>query len=191
MAASGSVRAIIIGSLAIWLTACGGGGESAEVETPEIAEVVEPVIPPAPEPDPAPLPAKFPQGAVSDPELEPEAGTQAANPYPPIEPRPPCGGSETCVNAGSVSAGHGGPSIEVHFDPERNDAIVRWGNALGDIMDCADGGETIAACVSVAEVVQPCKDEFDRLTDLANEIAAFDAVFLTVGSPCRPEEGQP
>lgn len=186
MAVSGFVRVMIVGSMAVWLTACGGGGDAPDAETPDIAEVIEPEVPPASEPEPVPV--KLPQGDVQP---AAEAERPAAIPNPPIEPRPPCGGSDTCVHAGSVSGGHGEPGIELYYDSERNDAIVRWGNALGEIMDCADGGETIAACVAVAEVAQSCKDEFDRLTGLANEIAAFDAVFLTTGSPCRPEEGQP
>ena len=187
MSVSGFVRIIIVGTIAVWLSACGGGGDTPDDQPTDVVEVIEPETPTDPEPDIVPV--KIPPSGVVEPVAEPEPA--AAIPNPPIDPRPPCGGSETCVNAGSVSAGHGGPAIEIHFDPERNDAIVRWGNALGEIMDCADGGETIAACVAVAEVEQSCKDEFDRLTGLANEIAAFDAVFLTVGSPCRPEEGQP
>lgn len=188
MTDTGTVRAVAAISLAIWLTACGGGGDAPDAQTPDIAEVIEPEVPPASAPEPEPVPVKLPQGDVQP---AAEAERPAAIPNPPIEPRPPCGGSDTCVHAGSVSGGHGEPGIELYFDPERNDAIVRWGNALGEIMECADGGETIAACVAVAEVEQSCKDEFDRLTGLANEIAAFDAVFLTAGSPCRPEEGQP
>ena len=189
MSVSGFVRVIIVGTMAVWLSACGGDGDTPDHETPVAAEIIEPEAPADPVPET--MPVKVPPGGVVESVAEPEPETQAAIPNPPIDPRPPCGGSETCVNAGSVSAGHGGAAIEVHFDPERNDAIVRWGNALGNIMDCADGGETIAACVAVADVDPSCKEEFDRLTDLANEIAAFDAVFLTTGSPCRPEEGQP
>lgn len=180
------VRSGILGVIALCLSACGGSGD--EVEAPEPTELVD-VETPAPETETDVVPVKSPTQA--QPEALASADTTAANPYPPITPRPPCGGSETCINAGSVSAGHGGPAIEIHFDPDRDDAIVRWGSALGEIMDCADGGETIAACVAVADIEQICKDEFDRLTGLANEIAAFDAVFLTAGSPCRPEEGQP
>ena len=103
----------------------------------------------------------------------------------------PCGGSSTCVNAGSVSLGHGEAFVQLHVDPERNDAITRWGNVLGDIIDCVEGGRDMSACVSASNSEDNCKAEFARLAGLGGENAAFDAVFLTEGGLCRPQEGQP
>lgn len=186
MSASSFIRAVLTGLMTIWLVACGGGDDTPEIGTPDIAQELEPDLPL--DSDLASAPVNAPEAGVVGPVTEPEVQTAMVTPL--IERRPPCGGSSTCVNAGSISGGHGDPGVELYFDPERNDAIVRWGNALGEMMDCADGGETIATCVGLAPVEQSCKDEFDRLVGLANELAAFDAVFLTAGSPCRPEEGQ-
>ena len=214
MAASGKIRPAIVGLLASFLIACGGGDDTQETEIadklppPQIeqqADIGRDTALPAPvEPEETLLPGKSPDRteaetapvstaaapATMDPALPVPAGMTVGS-LPTVEPRQPCGGSPTCVNAGSISGGHGAPGIEIYYDPERNDAIVRWGNALGGIVACADGGNTLGACVAAAAVEQSCKDEFVRLSGLADELAAFDAVFLTAGGPCRPEDGQP
>lgn len=106
-------------------------------------------------------------------------------------PDMPCGGSPTCVNAGSVSLGHGEAFVQLHIDPERDDAITRWGNVLGDIIDCVDGGRNLNACVAASDSDDNCKAEFARLAATGGDNAAFDAVFLIEGGLCRPAEGQP
>ena len=108
-----------------------------------------------------------------------------------IDPTRPCGGSSTCINAGSVSLGHGEAFVQMHIDPQRNDAITRWGSVLGDIIDCVDDGRNLSACVAASGSVETCMAEFVRLAGLGGENAAFDAVFLTEGGICRPEAGQP
>tara|TARA_R110002072_G_scaffold44289_5_gene124014 strand:+ start:650 stop:1117 length:468 start_codon:yes stop_codon:yes gene_type:complete len=124
----------------------------------------------------------------AEPPLD-DAATDTASSTPPSER--PCGGSSTCVNAGSVSLGHGEAFVQLHVDPERNDAVTRWGRSLGDIIDCVDGGQAMRACVAASDSREDCKAEFVRLADLGGEFAAFDAVFLTAGGLCRPEEGEP
>lgn len=199
MAASGRMRFGLAGLMAVVLTACSGGDDLAELETtdpiappvietqPDISQVAEPQS--AAEPATQPAPDKSPDRPETETPAAPQGVT--VDTLAATESRPPCGASSTCVHAGSISGGHGEPGIEVHYDPERNDAIVRWGHALGDVIACADGGDTITACVADAPFDQSCKDEFDRLSGLADELAAFDAVFLSAGSPCRPQEGQP
>ena len=217
MAATGRVRLGIMGLLAVSLVACGADDDLSEGETPDafpsvvtdprldVEPVSDPQMPFEPELEPAS--GKFPDrtGTHPDPDTPVAPVPDPASPEPAApdpqgmtvgtltasESRPPCGGSSTCVHAGSISGGHGEPGIEVHYDPERNDAIVRWGHALGGVISCADGGSTITACVAESPFDQSCKDEFDRLSGLADELAAFDAVFLTAGSRCRPQEGQP
>lgn len=185
MTVSGIVRVALIGLMASALSACGGGDDAPVDNIPDIVQ--EPDIEPALQPEPVPV--SIPPPTSTEPVAEAEIQSAITDPL--IEARPPCGGSSSCVSVGTISSHNGGPGVALYIDPERNDAVVRWGNALGEIINCADSGETITACVVAAPVEQACKDEFDRLTGLANELAAFDAVFLTAGSPCRPEEGQP
>ena len=216
MAASGIIRSALTGLLAAFLVACGSGDDASEDDTPEIesadvspfpgtelpsgrAQLPSPQVPVEPELEPAPgkFPAPVETGAAPDTESTPDMEATPASEGLTVETlrtrdaRPPCGGSATCQNAGSISGGAGQPAVDIFYDPERDDAIVRWGNALGGVIACADGGDTITACVDAAPFEQSCKDEFDRLSALADELAAFDAVFLTAESPCRPQEGQP
>lgn len=212
MAASGVIRPALTGLLAAFLVSCGSGDEASEDDAPEIesADVspfpgteMPPDLAPLPRPqvplEPALEPAsdKSPDpvgtGALSIPDTEatPASDGMTVETLSTQAARPPCGGSTTCQNAGSISGAHGQPAIDIYYDPERNDAIVRWGSALSGVIACADEGDTITACVGAAPFEQSCKDEFDRLSALADELAAFDAVFLTEGSPCRPQEGQP
>ncbi len=198
MAITGRIRVALTGLLAVSLAACSAGDEVSEMDPP--AEPASPatdgtlVATPASEPEIEPAPVAPEPGSaapVLPQSTPPDQRGRTVDTLSGSEPRPPCGGSSTCVHAGSISGGHGAPGIDVHYDPERNDAITRWGNALGDLIACADSGNTITACVAEAPFEQSCKDEFERLSHLADELAAFDAVFLTAGSPCRPEEGQP
>lgn len=103
----------------------------------------------------------------------------------------PCGGSDGCTQIATVSQAHGEPAIGLYFDPERNNAVVRWSATLAGVIDCADGGGSLGDCVAASDAEDQCKAEFDRLSALGGDAAAFDAVFLTPGSPCRPEEGAP
>ena len=114
----------------------------------------------------------------------------AANPAVPPA-RQPCGGSDGCTQIATVSQAHGEPAIGLYYDPERNDAIVRWSATLAGVIDCADGGGSLGECVAASDAEDQCKAEFGRLSALGGDAAAFDAVFLTPGSPCRPEEGAP
>ena len=130
-----------------------------------------------------------------------EPDNDAPQPFPPAEvdvmadarepARQPCGGSEGCTQIATVSQAHGEPAIGLYYDPERNDAVVRWSATLAGVIDCADGGGSLGECVAASDAEDQCKAEFDRLSALGGDAAAFDAVFLTPGSPCRPEEGAP
>ena len=206
--ASGGARPGLAGLLAVVVVACGSGDDTQAVDSadalptpgadlqPEIEEFPAPQISPVAAPSPSagmePDPIQAEEGHAPAPTREtiPPTEGMTANTLATRPARPPCGGSSTCENAGSISGGHGQPTVEIYYDPERDDAIVRWGRALGGIIACADNGDTITTCVAAAPVEQSCKDEFDRLVGLANELAAFDAVFLTAGSPCRPQEGE-
>lgn len=105
--------------------------------------------------------------------------------------RQPCGGSAGCEQIATIAQAHGEPAVGLYYDPDRNDAIVRWGNTLAAVMDCADGGTALDACVAGSDADETCKSEFARLTAIGGESAAFEAVFLMPGSPCRPGEDQP
>lgn len=122
-------------------------------------------------------------------ETEIAADETADTPVPPA--RQPCGGSDNCAQIATVAQAHGEPAIGLFYDPERNDAVVRWSTTLAGMIDCADGGGALGECVTASDAGDECKAEFERLTALGGETAAFDAVFLTPGSPCRPEEGEP
>ena len=130
------------------------------------------------EPDPAPH-------AESEIAAEDVANTPAS------PARQPCGGSEGCSQLATVAQAHGEPAIGLYFDPDRNDAVVRWSATLAGVIDCADGGGALGECVAASDADEACKTEFDRLSAMGGDAAAFDAVFLTPGSPCRPEEGAP
>jgi hypothetical protein len=45
--------------------------------------------------------------------------------------------------------------------------------------------------VAASDASETCRGEFVRLADAGGDRAAFEAVFLTPGSPCRPEEVSP
>jgi len=174
------IRAGLAGAMMLGLAACGGGGETpapeetAQLETPDDAA-------------PAPPPVKTPQPET----LETPEPADPAN-RPGLTRRAPCGGSETCEMLGEVSVGHGAPGVQIYFDPERDDAIVQWSRTLSGVIDCVESGDDLGACVAASDAAEMCKTEFVRLADAADDRAAFEAVFLTPGSPCRPaEEVQP
>lgn len=129
-------------------------------------------------------------GGRDEPDPAPQAGSEIA--VEATDPaRQPCGGSEGCTQIATVSQAHGEPAIGLYYDPDRNDAVVRWSATLAGVMDCADGGGALGECVAVSDAEDACKAEFDRLSAMGGDAAAFDAAFLTPGSPCRPEEGEP
>ena len=127
------------------------------------------------------------QGPPAESEIAADDGADASIP----PERQPCGGSDGCTQIATVSQAHGEPAIGLYYDPERNDAVVRWSATLAGVIDCADGGGSLGDCVADSDAEDQCKAEFDRLSALGGDAAAFDAVFLTPGSPCRPEEGAP
>ncbi|MEN0653984.1 MULTISPECIES: hypothetical protein [Hyphobacterium] len=129
-------------------------------------------------------------GGRDEPDPAPQAGSGIAVEV--TDPaRQPCGGSARCTQIATVAQAHGEPAIGLHYDPGRNDAVVRWSATLAGVIDCADGGGVLGECVAASDAEDQCKAEFDRLSALGGDAAAFDAVFLTPGSPCRPEEGEP
>ena len=162
-------------SLAIWLTGCGGG------ETPDVPEPAEPDPIVAEIPQPEAQPPKTPRA----PDPEPET---ASAPREGLIRRQPCDGSETCERLGAVSVGHGEAGIEVYFDPHRDDEITRWSRTIGGVISCVDGGRDLGGCVAASDASETCRSEFVRLADAGGDRAAFEAVFLTPGSPCRPDE---
>lgn len=128
-------------------------------------------------------------GDAPDPAQPSDPEIAVDSPAPPA--RQPCGGSEGCTQIATVSQAHGEPAIGLYYDPDRNDAVVRWSATLAGVIDCADGGGALGECVAASDADDACKGEFDRLSAMGGDAAAFDAVFLTPGSPCRPEEGEP
>lgn len=180
MAAIKPWRLVFVGGLAIWLAGCGGG------ETPDAPETAEPDSPviETPRPDVQPVKTPRPPDREDDPQT-------ADTPREGLIRRQPCNGSETCERLGAVSVGHGEAGIEVYFDPERDDAITRWSRTIGAVIACVDGGRDLGGCVAASDANETCRGEFVRLADAGGDRAAFEAVFLTPGSPCRPEEVSP
>lgn len=173
MADSHGIRRILVGAFAVLLASCGGSEDVPE----EATDTAETELPEAPPPDVQPV--KSPQ----PPEPEPGATSREG-----LIEREPCDGSQTCVSLGSVSVGHGSPGIDVYFDPERDDEITRWSATLGGVINCVEAGQDLGGCVASSDASETCRSEFVRLSDAGGDRAAFEAVFLTPGSPCRPEE---
>lgn len=167
----------VTATISLILAACGGNTPDEPVDNIESRSepTVQAPAPADPDPDPGPDPV------VSGPET--------GNAYGQLS-RAPCNGSSTCENVATLSVGHGPAGVELFYDPQRDDAIVRWGAMLSGVISCVDQGGELDSCVDATDAPDFCKSEFRRLTDAADARAAFDAVFLTRGSPCRPEEDQ-
>lgn len=172
-----------VGILALGLGLMGcGASEQTEPEP-----VVDPIETETVQPEEASSSETVPAGPASDPQSVPSDDPD----FDPYDGWQPCGGSAGCEHVATISAPHGGPVLQVFYDPDRRDAITRWGDMLAAVMGCVEQGGTLTQCVSSADAPDLCKTEYDRIVGLSDEATAFEVVFLTQGSPCRPVEGQP
>jgi hypothetical protein len=98
-----------------------------------------------------------------------------------------------CEVIASEDFGHAG-SVTVSFNPEVDDPIAKWGDCLESFKACITDGGAALACSEQSACPETCRDDFeaqiDGVSDLAEQLAAFEATYINGDAPCRPTGGE-
>jgi hypothetical protein len=79
----------------------------------------------------------------------------------------------------------------LQVNPNVDDPIAQWGLCLDEVMTCLEAGGAAMDCADTAATCPAlCAQEFraraEGLSEESQRIAAFEAVFVQPGAPCRP-----
>jgi hypothetical protein len=87
--------------------------------------------------------------------------------------------------------GHFQGTLRLRVNPAVDDPVAQWGDCLESVLVCYEADGALAACVAQAQCPPDCKTLFAEAAagaaDDEARVAAFEAVFVGAGAPCRPE----
>ncbi|HRD45634.1 MAG TPA: hypothetical protein PLF78_04030 [Caulobacter sp.] len=91
--------------------------------------------------------------------------------------------------------GHGDlPAMMLERDPSPDPALVAWANCLQTVTTCLDGGGEVRRCATAeacgANCVASLKGALTDARGRAEELDAFERVFINPGAVCRPSAGK-
>lgn len=94
-----------------------------------------------------------------------------------------------CETLRSGEGPHGG-EVRVSFNPAVDDPIAQWGDCLESFRSCVAVGGGAVACSQQSECPESCKQNFQGrasvLSDLGEQLDAFEAVYISENAPCLP-----
>ncbi len=111
-----------------------------------------------------------------------------AEPWHPPGPGHQAECTDQCIPILTAESQHGGEFV-LYANPADDSARAQWGRCFAAVMACWTPDAELAPCTAAATACpQPCRDEFVRRGGdgaLAQQIAAFEQVFLDDDAPCR------
>lgn len=124
-------------------------------------------------------------------DTQPQTPTQTDSPWAPTTTPydPAC--NNGCVTIDSFESQHIGDFIVLE-NQDVDDPVAQWDRCVREVSDCLVESGELSGCVAASACPQECIDAFDAQPgasgDLEAQGQAFEAVFITEGARCVPEE---